>query len=226
MTRYSTKTEIADELGHERSAVAPLVDEAFKRCCLDEDPPYKCFWALNDDAGRERLARRSDLQCVVVARWAWRGSTGFMKRMMEEEWERGWSSADDKWVCPDHVEDYALEQLIRETATSTACSYCSREARKPIAAELDVLIERIAIGLKHEWRDADDEGVPWEGGYVGKTYDSYDVLTDAVDSPLNDGDLIADVANALTATAWAQRDFFRLVPPLRLQFAWGPSGRS
>ena len=54
MTRYSTKTEIADELGHERSAVDPLVDEAFKRCYLDEDPPYKCFWALND-AGRERL---------------------------------------------------------------------------------------------------------------------------------------------------------------------------
>lgn len=150
---------------------------------------------------------------------------GFVKRMMEEAWERGWRSVGEKWVCPDHVEDYALEQLIRENATSTTCSYCSREAREPIAAEVDLVIERIATGLTHEWGNADDEGVPWEGGYVGKTYDSYDLLTDAIDNPLNSHDLISDVANALTTPAWAQRDFFRLVPHLRLRSAWEDFGR-
>jgi len=56
------------------------------------------------------------------------------------------------------------------------CSYCGREGGAP----LDVLIERIGTSLPAEWGNADDEGVGWEGGYVGKTYDTYDLITKRV----------------------------------------------
>jgi hypothetical protein len=89
-----------------------------------------------------------------------------------------------------------------------------------------LVIERIATGVQLEWANADNEGVGWEGGYVGTTYDTYDLLTDAIEAPLNDGDLIFDVVNALPEHTWAQRDFYRLLPHQRLQFGWEDFGRS
>lgn len=141
---------------------------------------------------------------------------GFIKRQMEEDDERGWSSGGDKYVCAEHVEDYALERLIEENASPTPCSYCGREG----AAPLDVLIERMGTSLPAEWGNADDEGVGWEGGYVGNTYDTYDLITETADPPLNDSELIADVVRALPGHAWAQRDFYRLRPDQRLLSGW------
>jgi hypothetical protein len=146
------------------------------------------------------------------------------KRQMEDDEERGWSSGGEKWVCPAHVEDEALERLIADSATSTSCSYCDREDSEPFAAELDVLIERIGTSIPHEWANADNEGVGWEGGYVGKTYDSYDLLTDGLEGPLNHFDLIGDVARALPQHSWAQLDYYRLRPHERLRFGWEAFG--
>jgi hypothetical protein len=148
-----------------------------------------------------------------------------IKRYMEEAEERGWWNGPDKTVCDRHVEDDALARLISERAGETACSYCDRTESEPFAAPLDVLIERIGTSLPYEWGNADDELVPWEGGYVGTTHDTWDLLTDALgDSPLNDGDLIADVVGALPDHAWAQRDFLRLRPHERLSSAWEDFG--
>lgn len=144
--------------------------------------------------------------------------------MMENDWDRGWSSAGHKWVCAAHVEDSALEQLIADNATSASCSYCNRKADKPFAAELDLLIERIAVGLKLEWGNADEEGVAWDGGYAGETYVTYEVLTEMDDAPLNNRALIDDVVHALPDHAWVQRDYYRLLPHLRLRLGWEQFG--
>lgn len=149
---------------------------------------------------------------------------GFVKRQMEEEAARGWRSGGEKWVCAEHVEDEALAELIAANPSSTSCSYCDRREPKPFAAELDLVIERIGTSLPHEWGSADDEGVGWEGGYVGQTYDSWDLVTEALDWPLNHRELIADVAAALPGQAWAQRDFYRLRPDERLRFGWEEFG--
>src|SRR5450759_5559422 len=116
-----------------------------------------------------------------------------IKRQMDEAEERGWSSGGDKHVSAEHVEDDALAQLITESASAAPCSYCGREGGAP----LDVLIERIGTSLPAEWGNADDEGVGWEGGYVGKTYDTWDLITETGDPPLNHSELIADVVRAL-----------------------------
>jgi hypothetical protein len=144
------------------------------------------------------------------------------KRQMEEDEERGWSSGGDKHVCAEHVEDEALVTLIAENASSRPCSYCGREDGAPI----DVLIERIGLSLPYEWGNADDEGVGWEGGYVGKTYDTYELLTEAGDPPLTHPELIADVVHALPQQMWAQRDFYRLRLDQRMRYGWEEFGKT
>jgi hypothetical protein len=147
---------------------------------------------------------------------------GLIKRQMEEDEGRGWSSGGDKHVCAEHVEDDALAQLIAESASATPCSYCGREGGAP----LDVLIERIGTSLPAEWGNADDEGVGWEGGYVGTTYDTYDLITETGDPPLNHSELITDVVRALPEHAWAQRDFYRLRPDERMRYGWKEFGET
>jgi hypothetical protein len=53
-------------------------------------------------------------------------------------------------VCVDDVDDPGLRQLVSQAAVERSCSYCDRTADSPIAARLDVLIERIAEGLNDE----------------------------------------------------------------------------
>jgi hypothetical protein len=144
---------------------------------------------------------------------------GGYKRQLEEEQERGWRSVGGKTVCDRHIEEDELADLVRATATETRCSYCDRSGDKPFAAELDVLIERIATSLPYEWGNADDEGVAWDGGYAAETYDSWDLVADYY-ALLNHGELIADVVRALPEHAWVQRDFYRLRPHERLVFGW------
>jgi HEPN/RES N-terminal domain 1/RES domain len=62
--------------------------------------------------------------------------------------------------------------------------------------------------------------VPWEGGYVGTTYDTWDLLYDEVETPFTNEDLMNDVIGALPEHRWAQRDFYRLRPHVRLQLGW------
>jgi hypothetical protein len=48
MTEYSSKGEIASELGRPRSETDPLVDQAVESDRLEEDPRYKGFWRLTE----------------------------------------------------------------------------------------------------------------------------------------------------------------------------------
>jgi hypothetical protein len=159
---------------------------------------------------------------VAGVRLASLAGVSLTKRLMEEADERGWRSGPDRHVCAEHVEDDALARLIIESASTEPCSYCGREGGAP----LDVLIERIGTSLPAEWGNADDEGVGWEGGYVGKTYDTYELITEAGDPPLNDSELIADVVGALPEQAWAQRDFYRLRPHERMRYGWEEFGET
>jgi hypothetical protein len=60
---------------------------------------------------------------------------GLAKSYAEEAASRGYWSLD-KTVCPAHIDDVLLRQLIEEYATETACSYCGNvnTDESPIAA--------------------------------------------------------------------------------------------
>ena len=88
--------------------------------------------------------------------------------------EQGWQSIGTKFVCARCFEDYAVKRFVEDHANERVCSYCSRHAKKPIAAAMDEVLEYIAEGLNTEYEDP-VHNVGWEsaeGGYLLPTTDS------------------------------------------------------
>lgn len=146
---------------------------------------------------------------------------GLTKRALEEEEARGWRSAGDKHVCLEHIENGAIVAHLKEILDSRRCHYCDRIGASPIAAPVDVLIDLVSQSLCCEWGDPNDEGVPWDRGWVGKVFDTWDVLDELEEgNPFNCAALTADIVNAFGGRAWVQKDFYRLPLGKRLELGW------
>ncbi|HEX5276215.1 MAG TPA: HEPN-associated N-terminal domain-containing protein [Fluviicoccus sp.] len=140
--------------------------------------------------------------------------------MMEQE-RRGYWSVADKFVCPECVSDYALQEHIKACAVSKSCSYCGKKSRRQIAAKFDDLSEAILNGLRSEYGDPYNEGVPWdEGEWVGDVIDSYDAIFEKAGLDVETEELRQDILTALGDHQWCQRDFYRLSPSKALQYGW------
>jgi hypothetical protein len=124
-----------------------------------------------------------------------------------------------KHVCDAHVEDEWLASWVRSHAEATTCDYCERKESEPFAANVGELAEVVLAGLETAYGNADDEGVPWEGGYVlVQPMLSAELLDE--EGPFNHPELINDIAGAMPHDAWVQRDFIRLSPFQRLRYGW------
>ena len=154
---------------------------------------------------------------------------GFAKSYAEEAASRGYWSLD-KTVCPTHIDDVLLRQLIAEYATETACSYCGNvnTDESPIAATFDDFMDRFMVGVHRRYGRANDEGVPFdEGDYVGtSTYDSGDVAQDILREAIDDypdsaqDELVDDIVEAMLPDAWVRRNWQWLSKEQRLSYSW------
>lgn len=144
---------------------------------------------------------------------------GLAKQWYQEQLERGWFSKPDRWVCTECIEEEALAQLVRDAATHSVCSYCGTHGSRPIAAELDVVLEAISDGLSAEYGNPANEGVPWEKGWaLGGVVDTWDLLWDfGITS--NTG-VQEDIVDAFDNAEWCQRNFFRLPAHEALRYSW------
>lgn len=145
---------------------------------------------------------------------------GRAKEWLMEQQERGYQNIPNKYVCPSCVGDDALQAVIRREAVSKSCSYCGKKARSVIAAEFDTLAEAILSGLQSEYGDPNDEGVPWDGGWVGDVIDTYDALFEDVELDIESDELRQDILQSIGDHQWCQKDFYRLSPSDALQFGW------
>jgi len=124
-----------------------------------------------------------------------------------------------KHVCDAHVEDEWLASWVRCNAEATACDYCERKEPERFAANVAELAEIVLAGLERAYGNADDEGVPWEGGYVlVQPMLSAELLDE--EGPFNNPELVNDIASAMPHDLWVQRDFIRLSPFQRLRYGW------
>ncbi len=105
---------------------------------------------------------------------------GYWKQKMIEEQDRGWSSLGGKCVCAKCFEDPFLSAFVSENAVEHKCDYCGRKSRKkPIAVEIDNVMEVINEGIRSEWGHPDNEGVAYEtreGGYQGEVLNTYELI--------------------------------------------------
>lgn len=149
---------------------------------------------------------------------------GGAKAAWLEAQERGWDSVDGKYVCAECFEDEAIKAVISQNAEERECSYCGRSSKsKPIAASMNCVMEEIYFGIRQEWGDPDNEGVPWEsaeGGYQGNVIDSWDLLREELELGIANEDLFHDLYHSIAHRQWCQRDFWRLLPQKELAFDW------
>ena len=125
----------------------------------------------------------------------------------KHEWiegqERGWSAPDDKFVCPDCVEDAYLKAFILDYVAETTCSYCGRTEAEDIAAPLEELMRPIACAVQYHFNDPTDAGVPWdEGAFAIEPTSTEDIL---MSLPMAcDDDLFEDIAGCFLNDEWVR----------------------
>jgi hypothetical protein len=154
---------------------------------------------------------------------------GYVKSQAELQAARGYGSSG-KSVCPDHVDDNVLKQLIADYASDASCSYCSVSGTEdaPVAAAFDDFMDLFMVGVRHRYGRADDEAVPRdEGEYVGATtYDSDEVAEDVFHEALDDypdrtqDDLLVDILSVMNPDTWVAHNWQWLSDGERLAYGW------
>jgi Zn ribbon nucleic-acid-binding protein len=144
---------------------------------------------------------------------------GFLKRQLEESWDRGWTSIG-KAICPACLEAPALKLLAEEHLDSDSCDYCGQRG-ECVATDTDVVMTRIGESFHTEYRDPVHE-LPYEsreGGYQGDWFDTYD-LVDRLGEEIGHQDFVQDLTLAFENNGWCQRDYFSLRADEALSFSW------
>ncbi len=88
-------------------------------------------------------------------------------------WERGWHGSDE-YICPACIDDNYLKSVVADALSDEErCSFCDTVG----AATFDTFMEAFMVGVNNSYEQADDAGMPWEGGYVFEEaiYTSYDI---------------------------------------------------
>lgn len=135
-----------------------------------------------------------------------------------EYWERGWRDSD-KLICSACVGDEYLRAMIEEHASSEhVCSFCGSSP----AAGFNLFMGAFMAGVDHNFEQADNAGVPWEGGYVWPTVDHWDIPQhfDWVFSSEHGEDVEDEVRECLEEKTYISRWFIALEPQDAYASAW------
>lgn len=195
---------------------------------LDQSRGLRQLHSARLSAGRFRYTARPLVAAGAPPQNYARG-VGFAKSRAELEASRGYGSSL-KSVCPDHVDDGALKQLIIDCATESSCGYCDRTGgeEEPIAVPLEDFMEMFMAGVHHFYARADDEGVLRdEGEYVGAAiYSSEDVADDVFYAALNDypdgaqDELLEDIQAIMAPDSWVRTNWLWPAHHERLSDGW------
>jgi hypothetical protein len=142
---------------------------------------------------------------------------GFAKRLLEEEWERGFRSTG-KFACSECLGNLHLLDLVDQSGDGD-CSYCAAE--RPVA-DVDEVIKYLLEAISFEYEDGTD--APWdseEGKYFIETYLIRDIIEREFSGDLfNSPELEEDLADALDNRMWVQKDWQILNRREGLSLSW------
>jgi hypothetical protein len=137
---------------------------------------------------------------------------------MIEEWERGWHSSD-KFICVHCIgDDYLRDVVARAVVDDEECSFCGAEP----AAEFDALMEAFMVGVDHTFEQADNAGMPWDGGYVFTTCEQYE-LPDSFDWVAvgdHEVEVLDEIRDCLVEKTYASRWWVETEPDEAFSTAW------
>lgn len=142
---------------------------------------------------------------------------GLVKRWMEEQEDRGFSSVGNKFVCSQCIDEPDIRLYIKTNGDSEACSYCERA--KVSTLHFDKFMEFFMECMNDEYGYPDNEGVPWEGGWLGDVFDSYDLL-DQIGLSIESECLQQDISDSISDRQWCKKGFYQLDPSEVLLHGW------
>jgi HEPN/RES N-terminal domain 1/RES domain len=134
------------------------------------------------------------------------------------EWERGWHRSD-KFICMQCVGDDYLQDVVARAVTKDGeCSFCGGAP----ATEFDVFMEAFMVGVHNRFEQADDAGMPWEGGYVFETLEHYEIPDrfDWVAVGDHDVAVVDEISDRLAEKTYASRWWLATEPDKALFTAW------
>ena len=126
-------------------------------------------------------------------------------------------------VCTDCINEPSIQEFIQKYETEGICSFCDFEEYP--AASLDDVAEHMTESLKYEYDDA----LEWlfydreEGGYIGKTWDSFDLLVEEIELDLPHdlyGRLLREIIDRLPEITWCEADPFDVPGRERVRYDW------
>lgn len=124
-----------------------------------------------------------------------------------------------EFVCGDCITEPALRDLIEAYAESPECTFCGREDTGKIAAPVHVVAERVLEGLQHLYDDANN-GLAWEGGFVGDTFTTYELIEEHAELSEVWGRLHDRLTGMLPDIAWSERDPYGPRPSDVYRWSW------
>ncbi len=143
---------------------------------------------------------------------------GGAKSWWMEQQERGFYSVGDKYICADCIGDDDIKEFINVNATYDRCDYCGK-SEPETSVHFDEFMGFVLQGISSEYEDPNNEGGPWEKGWMGDVYDTYDLVYEEIgleaDEPVLD-----DIISSLSDRQWCQRGFFQLKPKDVLKYGW------
>lgn len=132
---------------------------------------------------------------------------------------------NDEFVCSNCFSDAGICYFVDSHAVENICSFCGKVADESIAASLDIVAQYIDGCISQEYDDAAN----WlayetrEGGYLGKTWDTYDLLTEEISIDLpNDHSqkLLQALLIEIEDFAWCKINPYSLSDEQKTQYSW------
>ena len=114
---------------------------------------------------------------------------GHFKDLLEEQVSRGYAAVANKHICVECIQqlcqDLAIHGLVADNLSHQECSYCGRSEDEPIAAEIELIVKRVAEAIQLHYEPVhgtvpDDEDILEAIG----TTDAYDLITDIFEPEL------------------------------------------
>ncbi|MDB5925374.1 MAG: hypothetical protein JWN13_4310 [Betaproteobacteria bacterium] len=132
---------------------------------------------------------------------------------------------DSRSVCAECFSDEGIKNFIEGAAESNECSFCGMVSNEPIAARFKSVATHINDSLYQEYDDAANcmSYVSAEGGYLGETWPTYELLVDviALELPRDEDDsLFNALVHRLDDNAWCQRNPYSLTYAQETEFGW------
>lgn len=130
-----------------------------------------------------------------------------------------------EFVCGECFNDQGMKDFCEAHATSKDCDFCGASSSELIATPFDDVMDHINRCVHRHFDDPANAGLGYdgrEGGYLGITYDSWDVLGELeLDFPKDRHDKLHDAVIAgLDNDLWCEVDPYALTESQQLKFSW------